>query len=662
MAQSTSKPKVAKLAPHTPSFPCSKMGGMSGELKKAENAWKPSFEEREDLDAGEQLNRKVRSILNKLTPQNCATLVNQFQELAIDTEAKLYSCVDLVFKQVLVNDKLAFSVAYAQMCKLVQMKKVSLDGQADQFVNFRKLLISRCQKEFEKDYMADLDQDHYIKDMNEAKTEDDKKRVEEKIELSKRHVKRGALRIISFIAELYKLKMLTARIMHECVKKLLKEADDDSLEHLCQLFITVGKELDQETRNRLQTSTPKQNVDLNDLGKYFKVMEVAMKDKKTSARVRFMIQDVLELSQNNWKKRRNNFGPSLDFGVSMVFNSLGIQAPEFVGGPTLSFVTPPTQGIHNFIANINYHGAPTDPYHDPQNQTFDTIGKDKWADNEKVVKLSQAISKKAKLEFLKRKEQLQHFENKKHSLEEQLYNTKIRITSTTLKTDEITTQQSKDMASLLTMLKNLEIKKLDADKELSRIDEQKIKVKETIEQLTKQIDAVKFRKSKLQFDQDEELKTLNEQTNGDKLIMDSLQLELEKLEGALDEIINGDTPEMSSKMAKPKEVATYTAEHIAELEHKIRMECLIKQIEDIEKLLECPLCFETAEAPIFECQEGHLVCSKCKPKITKCPECQIVYRGPDKRNRYAERDAEKLQALIQEVWQKNCDDASASNA
>ena len=38
--------------------------------------------------------------------------------------------------------------------------------------------------------------------------------------------------------------MLTARIMHECVIKLLKAKPDDeeSLESLCKLLTTVGKE------------------------------------------------------------------------------------------------------------------------------------------------------------------------------------------------------------------------------------------------------------------------------------------------------------------------------------------------------------------------------------------------------------------------------------
>ena len=51
---------------------------------------------------------------------------------------------------------------------------------------------------------------------------------------------------IRFIGELYKLRILTENIMHNCIMKLLKAKDDDSLECLCILMSTIGKDLDHE--------------------------------------------------------------------------------------------------------------------------------------------------------------------------------------------------------------------------------------------------------------------------------------------------------------------------------------------------------------------------------------------------------------------------------
>ncbi|XP_019097281.1 PREDICTED: E3 ubiquitin-protein ligase SINA-like 7 isoform X2 [Camelina sativa] len=44
---------------------------------------------------------------------------------------------------------------------------------------------------------------------------------------------------------------------------------------------------------------------------------------------------------------------------------------------------------------------------------------------------------------------------------------------------------------------------------------------------------------------------------------------------------------------------------------------------DLE-VLECPICFETLTIPIFQCDNGHLACSFCCPKLSnKCPSCAL---------------------------------------
>jgi len=76
---------------------------------------------------------------------------------------------------------------------------------------------------------------------------------------------------------------------------------------------------------------------------------------------------------------------------------------------------------------------------------------------------------------------------------------------------------------------------------------------------------------------------------------------------------------------------------------------LTKSIEEKEAALECPVCLDTAKAPIFTCQQQHLVCNSCLPRLTSCPECREDYPGPPRRHRYAERDAEELEKMIKEL-------------
>lgn len=48
----------------------------------------------------QELYKKTRSILNKLTPQKFQTLVSQMQALPIDSENELKGVIDLVFEKV----------------------------------------------------------------------------------------------------------------------------------------------------------------------------------------------------------------------------------------------------------------------------------------------------------------------------------------------------------------------------------------------------------------------------------------------------------------------------------------------------------------------------------------------------------------------------------
>ena len=69
----------------------------------------------------------------------------------------------------------------------------------------------------------------------------------------------GSLCVGRFIGELYKQRMLLESIMHECVVKLLRANDQDSLECLCRLLATIGKDIDNDEKKVccLPTSTSK---------------------------------------------------------------------------------------------------------------------------------------------------------------------------------------------------------------------------------------------------------------------------------------------------------------------------------------------------------------------------------------------------------------------
>ncbi|XP_037695100.1 eukaryotic translation initiation factor 4 gamma 1 isoform X2 [Choloepus didactylus] len=273
-------------------------------LNKAEKAWKPSSKRTAaDKDRGEEdadgsktqdLFRRVRSILNKLTPQMFQQLMKQVTQLAIDTEERLKGVIDLIFEKAISEPN--FSVAYANMCRCLMALKVPTTEKPTMTVNFRKLLLNRCQKEFEKDKDDDEVFEKKQKEMDEAATAEERGRLKEELEEARDIARRRSLGNIKFIGELFKLKMLTEAIMHDCVVKLLKNHDEESLECLCRLLTTIGKDLD------FEKAKPR-------MDQYFNQMEKIIKEKKTSSRIRFMLQDVLDLRRSNWVPRRGDQGP-----------------------------------------------------------------------------------------------------------------------------------------------------------------------------------------------------------------------------------------------------------------------------------------------------------------------------------------------------------------
>uniref|UniRef100_A0AAQ6A9M6 Eukaryotic translation initiation factor 4 gamma, 3a n=1 Tax=Amphiprion ocellaris TaxID=80972 RepID=A0AAQ6A9M6_AMPOC len=267
------------------------------QLKKSENAWKPGLkregpaEDPETLKT-QELFRKVRSILNKLTPQKFNQLMKQVTDLTIDTEERLKGVIDLVFEKAI--DEPSFSVAYGNMCRCLATLKVQMTDKPNTTVNFRKLLLNRCQKEFEKDKVDDVVFERKQKELDSAATE--RERLQEELEEAKDKARRRSIGNIKFIGELFKLKMLTEAIMHDCVVKLLKNHDEESLECLCRLLTTIGKDLD------FEKAKPR-------MDQYFNQMEKIVKERKTSSRIRFMLQDVIDLRLHNWVSRRADQGP-----------------------------------------------------------------------------------------------------------------------------------------------------------------------------------------------------------------------------------------------------------------------------------------------------------------------------------------------------------------
>lgn len=273
------------------------------ELKRSENAWVRPAEKTKELSEDQrdkdELKRSVQSILNKLTPQKFKTLVDKMTALKINNVEKLELSIGLIFEKAISEP--GFSVAYANMCRVLTeaFKAVpGAQGEKTQSNNFRKLLLNKCQKEFEKEKS---DEKQMEEDRNKTfDTELEKKAWLEELDYKELGNRRRSLGNIRFIGELFKLKMISEKIMHECILKLLRstkqESLEDQLECLCKLLSTIGKDLDhQEAKPRMD--------------QYFQQIHRITEKKKISSRIKFALQDVIDLRICGWVPRRDEGNP-----------------------------------------------------------------------------------------------------------------------------------------------------------------------------------------------------------------------------------------------------------------------------------------------------------------------------------------------------------------
>jgi translation initiation factor 4G len=271
-------------------------------LHEVENAWKPARflkgeEMTDDEHKTEELYKKVRGVLNKLTPQKFETLVSQVRELQIDTAERLQGVIDLVFEKAV--DEPNFSVAYALMCRelaLMQVPAANSTEDKKEVVNFRKLLVTRCQIEFEKQSYDESVRNEKVKEINECNDTEKKKELQFELEDYDRRLRMKSVGNIRFIGELFKQQMLTIKIMMRCLDNLLENKDEESLECLCKLLTTIGKELESK------------KIDLTPIFNAMKDI-VDKKHGRVSSRVRFMLQDVIDLRRNKWIPRRQDSNP-----------------------------------------------------------------------------------------------------------------------------------------------------------------------------------------------------------------------------------------------------------------------------------------------------------------------------------------------------------------
>lgn len=257
----------------------------------------------------EMVQRKVKAALNKMTPEKFDKISDQI--LAIAGQSKneqdgrtLRQVIQLTFEKA--TDEAHWASMYAKFCKrMLEMMSPEIRDESilDKNGNvvsggalFRKYLLNRCQEEFERGWKVDLP---------EQPADAEGKKTGEAALLSDEYyiaaaAKRRGLGLVQFIGELFKLGMLTERIMHECVRKLLEFQgipDEAEIESLTKLLRTIGGNLDSTDKGRGMMDA------------YFQRINSIMELENLPSRLKFMLMDVVDLRKANWASKEANKGP-----------------------------------------------------------------------------------------------------------------------------------------------------------------------------------------------------------------------------------------------------------------------------------------------------------------------------------------------------------------
>ena len=273
-------------------------------LEVSANRWVATSARRNNSDVNHErpeiVDRKLRSLLNKLTLKRFDSISDQVVAWANQSEREkdgrtLIQVIELVFENA--TNGTMFPDMYARLCRKI-MEQISpkvqddsiKDGEGKPFAGgrlFRKYLLNCCRGVSERGWVTKettaaaasmTTEDRVVKEADEnPQGQVSEMCSDERHAMAK--AKRHKLGLTCFVGELFMLQMLTERIVHECIKKLLsnKVTEEVEIESVCKLLRLVG--------NRLDTRKARAHVDV-----YFSRMRELAEIKNIAPRMMFMLQ------------------------------------------------------------------------------------------------------------------------------------------------------------------------------------------------------------------------------------------------------------------------------------------------------------------------------------------------------------------------------------
>ena len=252
------------------------------------------------------------------------------------------------------------------------------------------------------------------------------------------------------------------------------------------------------------------------------------------------------------------------------------------------------------------------------------------------VEVAEEIARNAKAEFDKKLSELKGLETEKKEIDAKIKRNERRHQLHLAEKKGNIEQQSKSMADLkMNISKNKEMKEKN-DLQIKHLTQEN----ETIASNLKRLKERKMMLESITERRNEEFKIEEEEIALEKAnLIDARQMNIEVTENLAKFEVNNNKGTRSNEENSSKAVERLRRS----IEKKEK--CIARKEED----LECSVCLETAQVPIFMCSELHIISSCCSAKIAKCPLCREELSRPLRKHRYAEKEAEELASLREEL-------------
>jgi len=235
----------------------------------------------------EKLEREVRSLLNKIAPENLDTIAWKMSEIELDSACEMTLVIKIILGKAV--DEPHYSATYGDMVAVLADKYPDFPGadETEKRQTMTRILLNTTQEEYEALPRTVVPSDEQLERFKE-----DPAGLEVEIQSQRKRLRA----IMHFVGNMYIRRLLATKVVIQILQDLVMPPTGNAPEELeldcaCDLLTSSGATLDADAKgNACITMVIKRLQELQQDGSY-------------SSRSGCMILDVVELRQNRWEMK-----------------------------------------------------------------------------------------------------------------------------------------------------------------------------------------------------------------------------------------------------------------------------------------------------------------------------------------------------------------------